>query len=274
MEKTATLGASLFIKSIKDHIEWLSEGGRDLELQDAAVPAVLDGDWRSLAKKARAELAGFKGRLGVHGPFIGFSLVAGFDPLIAEAVVKRLLQALDFASELGATQMVLHSPFIGFGASPFATSALSGGLIDEIELARAIVNPALERAESFGCQLVIENVQDNNPDRLIDLVDALGSPSVRMSLDIGHAFITHQFGGPPPDVWIRRAGQRLGHVHVQDTDGQTDRHWAPGQGSVNWHAVFEALAGLSQAPRLILELKDHGAIEGGASYLAGRGYAR
>lgn len=274
MAAIATLGASLFIRSIRDHIGWLTETARDLELQDAAVPAVLDGDWKSLAKKARAELAGFSGRIGVHGPFIGFNLAAGFDPLLAQAVVTRLIQALEFGAELGASQMVIHSPFMGFGANPFTTSALSGGLVDEIKLAKALVDPVLERAISLGLTLVVENVQDHNPDRLCALVDAFDSPSLRMSLDIGHAFITHQLGGPPPDVWVRSAGARLAHIHVQDTDGQTDRHWAPGEGSVNWHAVFEALDATQASPRLILELKDHGAIERGAAYLAGRGFAK
>ena len=32
------------------------------------------------------------------------------------------------------------------------------------------------------------------------------------------------------------------NVHLQDADGYADRHWSLGEGTVRWHAVFAALA--------------------------------
>jgi sugar phosphate isomerase/epimerase len=275
MDKTgkSVLGAALFIKSIAAHREWLIEGSHDLEIQDPVMPAVLDGDWKALVKQALAELNGFKGRLGIHGPFLGFSLVAGFDPMLAEVVIKRLQRALDFASELGAEYMVIHSPFIGFGASPFSISPLPRDLFNERIFVHSIINGVLKQAQAAGCTLVIENVQDNNTAPLCDLVRSFDSEYVRMSLDVGHAFITHQHGGPTPDQWVRDGGSLLGHMHLQDTDGQTDRHWAPGEGQINWFALFEELSVLEKKPRLILELRDHMKIERAARYLSDRGFA-
>jgi sugar phosphate isomerase/epimerase len=43
-------------------------------------------------------------------------------------------------------------------------------------------------------------------------------------------------------------------VHLQDTDLDSDRHWAIGDGSIAWRAVFAALADLPETPRLILEV--------------------
>jgi sugar phosphate isomerase/epimerase len=95
-----------------------------------------------------------------------------------------------------------------------------------------------------------------------------------MSLDTGHAFITHRLGGPPPDQWVREAGALLEHLHLQDTDGNVDRHWAPGNGAINWYALFEALGDLEHRPRLILELRQPREIERAAAWLAERGLAR
>lgn len=45
------------------------------------------------------------------------------------------------------------------------------------------------------------------------------------------------------------------HVHLQDVDGYADRHWHPGEGRIACGPVFAALAGLSEAPRLTLEVR-------------------
>jgi len=89
----------------------------------------------------------------------------------------------------------------------------------------------------------------------------------------GHAFVMQQIGGPPPDQWVRDAGLLLAHVHLEDTDGLLDRHWAPGEGSVNWFALFDALGELSHEPRLLLEI-DHAKVGQGADWLIERGFVR
>ena len=60
-------------------------------------------------------------------------------------------------------------------------------------------------------------------------------------------------------------------MHIQDTDGYSDRHWIPGDGTVRWHAVFRALGRLSVKPRLLIEVKDKTQIRRGADYLESLG---
>jgi sugar phosphate isomerase/epimerase len=63
-------------------------------------------------------------------------------------------------------------------------------------------------------------------------------------------------------------------VHLQDTDGLSDRHWCPGNGNLNWYALFTALAALPQRPRLILELHDYAEIPTGAAYLTAHNFVQ
>jgi sugar phosphate isomerase/epimerase len=72
---------------------------------------------------------------------------------------------------------------------------------------------------------------------------------------------------------VREAGDLLAHVHLQDTDGHDDRHWAPGDGMLNWFAIFTALSELKQTPHLVMELKNPAHIMRGAAYLCERGFA-
>src|SRR5438445_13282525 len=104
------LGAALSIKSIPAHRDWLLERQRDLEIQDFFRADLLDGDWRSAASDIKQMLSGHTGRLGIHGPHCGFSIDSHESPS-RPAVTNRLLQCRDAAEFLGASPMVVHSPF-------------------------------------------------------------------------------------------------------------------------------------------------------------------
>lgn len=70
----------------------------------------------------------------------------------------------------------------------------------------------------------------------------------------------------------KEAGPLLAHLHLQDNDGLLDRHWSPGQGGVNWRALFAALQTLPSHPRLILEVR-HEQLPVAAQWLVAQGLA-
>jgi sugar phosphate isomerase/epimerase len=265
------IGASLTARTLADHRDWLLSGQRDVEITDPVTPGLLDGDWQPVAQRIRELLAGHTGRVGIHGPFLGLNIAAQ-DPKIQQIVTERLGQALDFVAAIGGSHMVLHSPFTFFGAPQVAHMGASRRS-NEITMAQKIIGPVLTKAEALGCTIVIENIFDTNPTPLLELVRSFNSPLVQLSLDVGHATLTQRIGGPTPDQWVREAGTLLAHMHLQDTDGHLDRHWAPGDGNINWYALFEALAEIQHTPRIVLELRDHSHIPRGAAYLVGRGFA-
>jgi sugar phosphate isomerase/epimerase len=265
------LGAAFNLEQLERHRDWLFERQRDLELQDFVDPHLLGGDWRGLADRAKALLDGHRGRLGLHGPFVGFTLETG-DPEMRAVVQRRLDQILDVAGHLGATQIVLHSPFktwdrCNLDALPGARDAMIGRV-------QATVSPALRRAEGQGVALVFENTEDAEPEARVALARSFGSAHARVSLDTGHAHYAHvHTGAPPVDFYARAAGDWLAHVHLQDTDGWADRHWVPGEGTICWPELFRTLATLESRPRLILELRDKDRCPEAAARLAAMGLA-
>lgn len=74
-----------------------------------------------------------------------------------------------------------------------------------------------------------------------------------------------RMGSAPPDAFVLEAGALLGHLHIQDTDGLSDRHWCPSDGNVNWFALFDVLRELDYAPRVVLELHDYARVRDGAA---------
>lgn len=266
------LGAALNVTSLERHRALMLEKPRDLELQDFVKADVLNGDWQPLIGRLRALLDGHQGRVGIHGPFWGFTLDT-MDSEVRAIVRKRLMQGLDVCEALGATHMVIHSPFTTWDANNLAN--YDTGFADLIERCHLSMEDAVRRAGEIGCTLVIENIQDKNPADRLELARSFGSDAVQLSIDTGHAHYAHgSTSAPPVDYFIKSAGNALRHIHLQDADGHADRHWTLGEGNILWHSVFAALARLDSNPRLIIELRDHDGLPASIANMAALGLAQ
>lgn len=266
------LGAALPLAGVRLHRDWILEKQRDLEIQDFCYATLLDGDWQDVVDACKKELDGYTGRLGIHGPFWGFT-IDSMDSDIRAVVAMRMMQGLDVCAALGASQMVIHSPYTTWGYNNLDDNP--GSRQGIIERVHATIGAAVKRAEDMGCVLVIENIEDVDAHIRVDLAKSFDSPAVRVSIDTGHANYAHgSTGGPPVDYYVHAAGDILHHVHLQDTDGHADRHWNPGEGNIPWRAVFRALGRLGSNPRLILEVRDKATMRAGADHLIGLGVAQ
>ena len=265
------LGAALTLDMLALHRDWMLSAPRDLELQSFCLPHVLNGDLGPPIARAKQLIDGLEGRIGIHGPYLGFSIDTA-DPDIALIVQARMLKALEVCAALGATQMVIHSPITSWDHGNQQVTAYDATI--QIERVRFTLGPVLKRAVDMGVGLVLENIEDVDPAARCRMVDVLKSPALTVSLDTGHAQYAHvSAGAPPVDAYVMAAGKRLTHVHLQDSDGFADRHWHPGDGPLNWHAIFAALRALPQMPRLILEVADLRTVTRGAANLAALGLA-
>ena len=154
MQTPPVIGAQLTVLDLAKHRDWLFEKNRDLELPEFCMADILAGPdpFIDMAKKA---LDGWSGRLGIHGPFAGFELDVK-DKEIRAVVQGRIGQALDVCEKLGATQMVLHSPYDGWDAHN-----LDNRPTDRAKRIAAICDtlaPAVKRAEGLGVEMVLENI--------------------------------------------------------------------------------------------------------------------
>ncbi len=264
------------LENIDGLLAFIRDSDRDVEIRGFALADTLRGDWSPLAERVRGKLDGHRGRVGIHGPFFGFQLDTP-DPDIRAIVQARLHAGLDACLAVtrspGTAHMVVHSPY-----TTWDWHNLDRGPSDranKIERVHETLAGVVKRAEDEGVVIVIENIEDKDPQDRVALARSFDSPAVRASLDTGHAHYAHgATGAPPVDYYVRAAGAMLSHVHLQDCDGFADRHWMIGRGSIQWPSVFKALAELPEMPRLILELADPAEILPSAEWLADAGLAR
>jgi len=270
MTEKPVIGAQLTVLDLPKHRDWLFEKDRDLELPEFCMADILASP-DPFIDMAKTALDGWSGRLGIHGPFAGFELDVK-DKEIRAVVQRRLDQALDVCEKLGATQMVLHSPYDSWDAHN-----LDNRPNDRQNRISAILDtlaPALERAQALGVEMVLENIKDTDPGHRAAVVDAAASTALKLSVDTGHAYWAHvSCAAPPVDRFISDAGARLTHVHLQDADGYADRHWVLGEGTIPFAPIFMSLGRLTSNPRLIVEINDFSRVRDAVAHLEALGLA-
>jgi sugar phosphate isomerase/epimerase len=172
----------------------------DVVAQEDRPPA----DLEALAETGVVVLCASLGR----GLPPGASLdAADFAPsAVARAAVQR---QLDDAARLGATAAYLVPPAdSGNALALFANSCC--------QLA--------DHAAGRMVRLCVEHVPGRalaTAAATLDWLNDLGHANLGLLLDVGHCLIS----GEDTAAIVRRAGPRLGHVHLDDNDGQGDLHW-------------------------------------------------
>lgn len=263
------IGACLKSDEIAAHRDWLFDAERDIEIQDFMSHDALTKDLETLVDHVQHALIGHSGRVGIHGPFEGLD-VDNKDPELRPLITNRYLLALDAADQIGARQMVMHSPFTLWYQNNIHNFPGYAG--DKLARTHDTLGPVVRRAEALEITLVFENIQDVRPETRRQMVDSFESPAVALSIDTGHAQLARRMSGAPPVAdFVADAGNQLAHVHLQDVDGHADRHWAPGEGEIEWTAVFRALSACESAPQIVLELRDKTHIPKGFAYLKALG---
>jgi sugar phosphate isomerase/epimerase len=157
--------------------------------------------------------------------------------------VEQLRETITLASRLGAEIVVIHPgtipDFLPVHAKDNLNPQLSLVLLkrEAIERFRHSLSAAVAWAEERGVTLGLENlgyrqnsIQSTHQD-LANWVDEIGSPALRITLDVGHANLEQGL-----EAAIATLGPRVCHVHLDDNDGKASKHGELGTGSIDWRA--------------------------------------
>ena len=99
----------------------------------------------------------------------------------------------------------------------------------------------------------------HNAAGMLRIIDQIESSAIGLNLDPSHLFPM----GELPNMVAYEVGDRIFHTHISDNDGQTNAHWRPGKGKVDWRAFLISLKDIGYDGPLSLELED---VPGAAGY--------
>lgn len=175
----------------------------------------------------------------VHLSYIDLNL-ASVIPAARRNAVERTRRGLDFAGEIGASCGVLHS---GRNLIPFNEAAM---------LATRALNESLAELADPAVPVALENLVLSEGDLVRDagqLRDLTTQNGFGNCLDFGHAQVEAVAKGADVmttiDSYLDSMGSSLIHLHLHNNSGQDDEHRATNDGSLDYAAILDKLAGFT-----------------------------
>lgn len=207
--------------------------GVGLEINHTCISEELDpSNRRNLLAQIRKDIAAAgvsdPSGLFLHGPFTEIH-PAAIDYRARQLGMERLNEAYEVASALGINRMVVHTgwlPFIYFKSW-------------QAEKGAAFWQEFLkDKASNF--HIYVENVLEDEPYMLLDMMKQIDNPHIKLCLDTGHANATTS-PELPVEKWIEVLGPHIGHFHLHNNDGTGDSHSAFDCGSMDMNSIFSAI---------------------------------
>jgi sugar phosphate isomerase/epimerase len=185
----------------------------------------------------------------VHARFGGEYDISVDDAAKRRAAVGATLDALRLATEFGAPMVVVHA-----SAEPISATDRQRRLGHSQAALAEIVAAAQARRLRIAVELLPRTCLGNTLEELGTLLAGLPADAAGVCLDVNHV-MNRQAELP---AYIRRLGPRLFTLHLSDYDGVDEKHWLPGRGVIDWHAVTHALGDIGYTGPFNYEAKPDG----------------
>lgn len=213
----------------KDAIDVIRDNQLNIEINDTCISEALDRENMANTRRTiRQEiLESEAGEVIFHGPFTEIHPGA-IDHRIVEAGRKRLEEAYELMRDIGSKKMVVHTGWIPFIYFPNW----------QVEKSIAFWKSFMEdKPKDF--HIYIENVLEDEPNMLKEIVEGVADERVKICLDIGHANAMTK--GLDVYRWVEFMGKDIGHFHIHNNYGEEDDHLELGDGSLDFEKIFDVI---------------------------------
>ena len=160
---------------------------------------------------------------------------AAIEPLLVELAYKRYEQSLAYCKRFGASKMVVHANYV-----------------QELYWPEWFVSRTVDFWKRFLAKhdddivICMENVYEEDPELILEVIRQVDDPRLRMCLDVGHANTT----ALAPIEWLKTCAPYISHYHLHNNfgapeggrKGAGDTHFSLGNGNIDMAALLN-LAG-------------------------------
>ena len=231
----------LFLSTVDDHAGFLARKyGLGLELAEFCTAWNLDDCFPETDEKIRKESAGISRRT-IHGPYNELFPCA-IDRKARALVRDRFLKTLEIARGYGVRKVIFHGGYNPYLYFPIWFTRESTVFFQDF---------IKEVPEDMT--LCLENVLEETPDFLTDILRTVDDPRLKMCLDVGHA---NAYSRCSPFRWIEEASDVIDHFHIHNNDGTRDSHSPLTEGTIPMLSLFETIQNLCPQATATLELPD------------------
>jgi len=186
-----------------------------VEIQDFTEPNLSEEEIASLVKRYKELFKGFNKTKSMHGPFLDLK-PSSPDEDIRRVSFNKYLRTLKIATELDMDYVVFHSQI-----NPFLNQPILVELNNQQsrEAWHSLINESID----YKGIIVIENIFEESPYMIKELIEIIGLPNIKINFDIGHA----RLGNVSLENWIKELKDYIAYVHLHSNDGVHDLHQIP-----------------------------------------------
>ena len=219
--------------------ELARELGLGVEIAEYCTAWNMDREYPQTDERLRGALAGNPRRI-LHGPFNELFPCA-IDPEARDLAARRYRQAIALARDYGADKVVIHAGFNPWLYYPVWFREQSAVFWREF------------LAEEPGVEIVLENVLEQEPEWMTEILRAVDSPRLRLCLDVGHV---NAYSPVDTAQWLRRCAPWISHFHLHNNNGTRDAHDPLFRGSIPMEELLTLAGELCPEATFTLELPD------------------
>ena len=219
--------------------ELARELGLGVEIAEYCTAWNMDREYPQTDERLRGALAGNPRRI-LHGPFNELFPCA-IDPEARDLAARRYRQAIGLARNYGADKVVIHAGFNPWLYYPVWFREQSAVFWREF------------LAEEPGVEIVLENVLEQEPEWMTEILRAVDSPRLRLCLDVGHV---NAYSPVDAAEWLRRCAPWISHFHLHNNNGTRDAHDPLFRGSIPMEELLTLAGELCPEATFTLELPE------------------
>ena len=182
------------------------------------------GEVQAYAKQYSTELWSF------HLPFMPFREIdiSSCRKELRDNAVRLYKELIEKAADIGIRTFVIHP-----SGEPIGPEERE----DRIRYSMQTLDSLAEFAHQYGAVIAVENLPrtclGNTADEMLRLISA--NDKLRVCFDTNHLL-----QGSHAD-FIQKLGDKIVTLHVSDYDFVDEKHWLPGEGKIDWPALYSAL---------------------------------
>lgn len=164
----------------------------------------------------------------LHAPFTEL-VVAAIDDKARKLVFERLEETYRVCQRVGIRKMVVHSTYL----PPLYHK--SWHIQKSVDFWKKFM------ADKEDLTVYIENVLEDEPYMMKEIIDGIALDNVKLCLDIGHSNVMVKNSYEIVE-WIELLGNRIGHFHIHNNFGDKDIHSDISDGSCDFENIFDAIS--------------------------------
>ena len=197
---------------------------RRFELTDSRVQESLQGISRSILHAPSNEL-----------------FPCAIDEKARELAAYRYRQAIDLAKRYGSKKVVIHGGYHPWMYYPVWYVGQSVSFWKDF------------LKEDPGVEIVLENVLETQPDLILEILEGVDDPRLRMCFDVGHI---NAYSYIPIMDWLETCAPWIGHIHVNNNDGREDLHQGLQDGIIPMKELLQRIESLCPEATITLEMTE------------------